>query len=394
MNQLANRWIAWISIGQVRGCRAFAFLFLALSLLLLAACNGAPQSEAAPAATVKEEPPADPDVFTIEKPEQFPTVEADEQKFHEDVTANGVVAADVSRTVPVLALSGGRAVEIGARLGDEVKKGQLLLKIHSTDLATAFSDYQKAVADEALARRARDRAKELLDHGALPAKDLETAEDAEQKAQVDLRTTAERIRILGGEPDNPSSIFEVRAPASGVIVEQNIQTAGGVRSLDNSPNLFTIADLSSVWILCDVYENLLGGVRLGDTAEVTLNAFPDKVLKARISNISSVLDPATRTAKVRLELANPEKILRPGMFAVAHFTSQTSRMRVVIPATAVLRLHDKDWVFMPLDGKRFRRTEIRGGETRQDGMEFVFSGLKKGDHVVKNALQFATAIEK
>ncbi len=384
-------------IRALKPQRLLALLGLSVymvSCLTGTACSRSQSADAAPSATVKVEPPTDPDVFSVGKPEQFPLVTADVRRVHDDVTSNGVVAADVSRNVPVLSLSGGRVVEISARLGDDVKKGQLLLKIHSNDLALAFSDYQKAVADEVLARRARDRAKDLLDHGALAMKDLETADDAEQKAQVDLRTTAERIRILGGDPEHPSPIVEVHAPSSGVIVEQNIQTAGGVRSLDNSPNLFTIADLSTVWILCDVYENLLAEVRLGDTAEVRLNAYADRVWKARISNISSLLDPATRTAKVRLELANPGGLLRPGMFAVARFTSQASRDRVVIPATAILRLHDKDWVFRPLGGKQFRRVEIQGGEVAPDGLEYVLTGLNKGDQAVKNALQFATAIEK
>jgi cobalt-zinc-cadmium efflux system membrane fusion protein len=361
--------------------------------LMCAACSKSQPAGAAPPATVKVEPPTDPDVFSVDKPDQFPLVTADQRHVHEDVAANGVVAADVARNVPVLSLSGGRVIEISARLGDVVKKDQLLLKVHSNDLALALSDYQKAVADELLARRAHDRAKDLLDHGALPMKDLETADDALQKAQVDLRTTSEHVRILGGDPEHPSPIFEVRAPSSGVIVEQNIQTAGGVRSLDNSPNLFTIADLSTVWILCDVYENLLSEVRLGDTAEVRLNAFPERTWKARISNISSLLDPATRAAKVRLELANPGGVLRPGMFATARFTSQTASDRVVIPATAILRLHDKDWVFRPTGGNQFRRVEIHGGEVMPDGLEYV-TGLNKGDQAVKNALQFATAIEK
>jgi membrane fusion protein, heavy metal efflux system len=374
---------------------ALAVAVCLTACLMSVGCSKAQQADAAPpAADVKVEPPADPDVFTVDKPDQFPLVAADVRSVHDDVSANGVVAADVSRNVPVLSLSGGRVLEISARLGDDVKKGQLLLKIHSSDLALALADYQKAVADETLSHRARDRAKDLLDHGALAAKDLETAEDAEQKAQVDLRTTAERIRILGGDPEHPSPVIEVHAPSSGVIVEQNIQTAGGVRSLDNSPNLFTIADLSSVWILCDVYENLLSQVRMGDMAEVRLNAYPDRTLKARVSNISSLLDPNTRSAKVRLELANPGGLLRPGMFATAHFSSQTAHDRIVIPSTAILRLHDKDWVFRPLGGNQFRRSEIRGGEVTPDGLEFVLAGLAKGDQAVKNALQFETAIEK
>ncbi len=360
------------------------------TLLFLTACSKE-QNVRAATTTVKVEPPQDPDVFTVDKPGEFALVPAETRRVHDDIQANGVVAADVSRTVPVTSLTGGRVLEIGARLGDVVHKGQVLLKIASNDLAGAFSDYQKAIADELLARRALNRSKDLFEHGAAAQKDLESAEAAEQKAQVDLKTTAERIRLLGGSVDHPTSVVNVLAPVSGTIVDQQIQAAGGVKSLDNSPNLFTIADLSRVWILCDVYENNLAQVRPGDVAEIRLSAYPDRVFKARISNISSLLDATTRTAKVRLELPNSGGIMRPGMFAVARFFSQTVKERVVLPAAAILRLHDKDWIFRPLGGNAFRRVEIQGAETSADGFQFVHAGIQPGEQVVKNALQFSSS---
>jgi membrane fusion protein, heavy metal efflux system len=208
-----------------------------------------------------------------------------------------------------------------------------------------------------------------------------------------VKTTAEKIRILGGSLDHPSPILDVKAPVTGTIIEQNIQTSGGVKSLDNSPNLFTIADLSRVWILCDVYENNLSHVHLGDFAEVRMNAYPDRMLKGRVSNISSMLDPATRTAKIRLEVANPSKLLRPGMFGTARFETQKSEDRVAVPATAILRLHDKDWVFRPAGNKQFRRVEIQTGPVMSDGYQQVLSGLQPGDAVVSNVLQLAGTIQ-
>ena len=111
--------------------------------------------------------------------------------------------------------------------------------------------------------------------------------------------------MLGADPDHPSALIDIAAPVSGVITEQNVTAAAGVKTLDNSPNLFTISDLSNVWILCDVYENDLPNVRLGEYADIHLNAYPNLVLKGRISNISPILDPNIRTAKVRLEVPNP-----------------------------------------------------------------------------------------
>ena len=361
--------------------------------VFVASCSREQHVSAADA-PVKVDTPGDPNAFTVDQPAEFPLVTAESRSVHGDIQANGVVAPDVARTVPVLSLSGGRVIEIKARLGDAVHKGQLLLRINSTDLALAFSDYQKAVADETLSRRALERSKDLFQHGAMAQKEVEIADGAEQKAQVDLKTTAERIRILGGSVDRPNAVLDVYAPISGAIIEQNIQAAGGVKSLDNSPNLFTIADLSSVWILCDVYENNLAQVRLNDLAEVRTNAYPDRVMKARISNVSPILDPATRSAKVRLELANPGGILRPGMFVNAMFVSQAAQNRVVLPSTAILRLHDKDWIFRPIGSNQFRRDQIQGGETMPGGYQTVATGVQAGEQVVKNALQFSSTVEK
>src|SRR5262249_12489107 len=154
-------------------------------------------------------------------------------------------------------------------------------------------------------------------------------------------------RILNGSVDTLSPVFEVHAPISGTIIAQNVASGAGVKSLDNAPDLFTIADLSEVWVLCDVYENDLSRVHTGDQAEVRLAAYPDRALRGRVAKIMSLLDPATRTAKVRLELANPNGLLKPGMFATAKFVSQSTSRHVIVPSSAILRLHDKDWVFRP-----------------------------------------------
>ncbi len=329
-------------------------------------------------------------VAEVSHPEQFALAVVEQIRAVDELHVTGVVAPDVNRSVPVLSLAGGRAVDVRVRLGDAVTKGQVLLTISSPDVAQASSDYQKSQADEAFARQQLDRAKDLYAKGAIAARDLETAQNAEQKAKVDVATSAEHLRLLGADVYHPSPLVAIRAPISGTIVEQNVASGTGVRSLDNSPNLFTIADLSHVWVLCDVYENDLQRVRMGDSAEVRLNAFPDVVLHGRVGNISQVLDPATRTAKVRLELPNPNHTLRVGMFATATFRSQTGVLRSVVPASAILRLHDQDWVFTPLGGDRFRRHPVQAGSDSDGGQQVILSGLAPGDKIVANALQFAS----
>ena len=293
----------------------------------------------------------------------------------------------------MISLASGRVVEIHARLGDPVQKGQLLLRVQSSDIAAAWSDYQHAIADEVLARAQLDRADELFKIGAIAKKDLEVAQDAEGKATVDVRTTRERLRVHGVDADQPpASIVDIVAPVSGVITDQQVTNAAGVQSLGTNP--FTISDLSSVWVVCDVYENDLAGLRVGDTAEIHLAAYPDLTLRGRISNILPMLDPTIRTAKVRIEVQNPGP-LRLGMFVTATFRGQQLHDLAVVPATAVIHLHDRDFVYVPGQAAgQFRRVEVVVGQMRPGNQQEIRSGLEPGARVVNDGLAFANSVDQ
>jgi membrane fusion protein, heavy metal efflux system len=372
---------------------AQAFLPVCLFALFMIGCTREPVVDAkvndAPA---KVEQAPDPNAVTIEHPELFSLVRVEMRKVQNELSVTGQVAPDVSRNVPVVALTSGRVVDVRVRLGDDVKKGDLLLTMTSPDMSGAISDYQKFVADERLARTQLERQQLLYDKGAVAQKDLQVAEDTEQKAKVDMQTAAERIRILGGDINHLTPLIEIRAPVSGTLIEQNVTAAAGVKSLDNSPNLFTIADLSRVWVLCDVYENNLSQVHLGDRASIQLNAYPDRKLEGRVSNIGSLLDPNTRTAKVRIDLPNPNRLMRPNMFATVVFVSPGSQNRMTVPVSAILRLQDRDWVFVQQSPKRFRRTEVQTLSATA-AYQQILSGVQPGDTVAANALQFSRAIE-
>jgi len=290
--------------------RVFIGLAGVASLALAASCSH--DATADPELSVRVEPAPDPSLVAVAHPEQFALVQAALRQVPNELRVNGVVAPDVSRTVHVTPLAGGKLVDIRARLGDEVEKGQVLLVVHTPELTSAIADYRKALADQRLSEKALRRAKLLFDNRALALKDLQQAENDAEKNTVDVQTAAERIRILGGDVDHLSPLIEVRAPIAGTVIEQNAAGGEAVKSLDNSPNLLTVADLSRVWVLCDVYEADLGVVRVGDTAEVRLNAYPDRTLSGRVSDISRILDQTTRTAKVRIELDNAAGLLRPG----------------------------------------------------------------------------------
>ncbi|HXR33194.1 MAG TPA: efflux RND transporter periplasmic adaptor subunit [Verrucomicrobiae bacterium] len=325
-------------------------------------------------------------LFTVDHPEQFPLAEASAHPTTSELVVTGAVTPDVSRNVPVVSLASGRVVAIHARLGDTVKKGQLMLTIRSDDVAGGFDAYRKAVADELLARKQLNRATDMYAHGAIALQDLEVAQDTAEDAKVTLETATEHLRLLGNDPNKPMGMVDILAPVSGVITDQEVTNAAAVQAF-SSPSPFTISDLSSVWILCDVYENDLAGVRLGDTAEITLNAYPDHAFKGTVSNIGAILDPNIRTAKVRIEVKNPG-MMRIGMFARATFRGQTKEMHTIVPASAVLHMHDRDFVFIPAPDKKFRRLEVVSGDLlpNDTNLQEIKSGLKPGQQVVTNAL--------
>jgi membrane fusion protein, heavy metal efflux system len=394
--------------------------------LLASGCTAHGQGSAADGAGAP--PPAnvvtesDGSVVSVPHPEQFPLATATTHKAPMELTVTGTVNPDVSRAVPVISLASGRVVEIHARLGDRVEKGQLLLRVQSSDVASAWSDYQHAIADEVLARAQFERAKDLFGIGAIAKKDLEVAQDAEEKAQVDVRTTKERLRVMGISSEQPpNSLVDLKAPVSGVITDQQVTNAAGVTSLGTNP--FTISDLSNVWVVCDVYENDLAHLHIGDSAEIHLAAFPDRVLTGRISNILPMLDPNIRTAKVRIEVKNPG-LLRLGMFVTATFRGQQMQERALVPATAIVHLHDRDFVYVPepsperngatngvtnggtdgatraapanrgTTGGQFRRVEVVAGNMRPPNQQEINSGIQPGTRVVTDGLAFANTVSR
>src|SRR5713226_7470770 len=281
------------------GFRTMALLFVLG--LFLAGCGqskGDPKAEAPPPAKVESE--QDLNVFQVDRPEQFPLATAVAHDSASQLTVTGTVTPDITRSVPVISIATGRVVELHARLGDTVKKGQLLLRVQSADMSAAFSDYRKAVADGKLARIQFERAKLLYDKGAISLNDFQTAEDVENKAQVDMENTTERIRVLGGNVDHPAAIVDVRTPG----------------------------------------------------------------------------------------------IMRVGMFVTATFHGQKKETHAVVPATAILHLHDRNWVYVPASDKKFRRVEVMDGQMLPGNMQEVISGIKPGVQVVQNALVFQNTVEQ
>jgi cobalt-zinc-cadmium efflux system membrane fusion protein len=364
----------------------------ALLSMVLTGCHSKDQGDGAP-------PPAqvvhvsDMNVITIDSNDvaKFPLAKAGEIEAPAELKATGTVFPDISREVPVISLANGRVVDLKTRLDDNVKKGQLLFSVQSPDVSNAFDAYLKAVNDEQLANKADIRAQDLFKHGAISEAMVEQADDAEKDAKADLAAADEQLKVLGVDKNHPSSVVNVYAPITGVIIGQNVTNAAAAGvTLSGSATAFTIADLSSVWIICDVYENDIPKLQLGQAARINLDAYPDRPLTGHISDIGPVLDPSLRTAKVRIQVANPG-ILKLGMFVSATFSSRKKAHFTVVPSDAVLHLHDRDWVYVPAGGNQFRRIEVRAGDLLNGNQQEILSGLEPGQQVVTNALLLETA---
>ncbi len=358
----------------------------------MAACHSKPEGDGAP-------PPAK--VITVQDMNVITVPDSDRGKFQlatagqveasNELSATGTITPDISREVPVISLANGRVVDIKARLDDNVKKGQLLLKVQSPDITTAFDAYLKALNDEQMTNKAYLRSQDLFQHGAISQAMLEQAEDTEKDARADLTAAEDQLHTLGVDKAHPSSIVNVYAPISGVIVAQNVTNAAAAGvGLSGSATAFTIADLSQVWVMCDVYENDIPKIAVGQEATIRLNAFPDKPVRGRISDVGPILDPSIRTAKVRVELSNPG-FIKLGMFATATFTSRTKEVHAAVPSEAVLHLHDRDWVFVPMGGDQYKRVEVRAGAKLSGNRQEILAGIAPEQQVAANALLLETA---
>ena len=361
--------------------------------LALAGCGNKfnPASGAAQQAQVTQT--GDAGLISVQDPNQFPLVTGGRVDAPSKLDVTGSVFPDIEREVPVISLASGRVVDIRARLDDNVKKGQLLLKVQSPDITNAFDTYLKAVNNEQLANKAYLRAQDLFAHGAISQSMLEQAQDTEDDAKADLAAADQQLTTLGVDKSHPSSVVNVFAPISGVIIAQNVTNAAAAGvTYTGSSTAFTIADLSVVWVICDVYENDLPQVRLGQEAQIRLNAVPGKVFTGRVSDIGPVLDPTTRTAKVRIEVPNPGTF-RLGMYATATLLSRNTVPHAVVPATAILHLHDRDWVFEPAGNNRFKRVEVTAGDMLPGDMQEILSGIAPGQQVVKQVLELEATAE-
>lgn len=291
------------------------------------------------------------------------------------LTAN--IAADQDRIARVVSPVEGRLIKVMANLGDQVKAGQALASIDSVQLAEARAEYRRSQSELRLSEANFQRSDRLYRQEVIPQKQWLEAKSAYDRAQASARESAERMRILGGLSGSGSSSYVVTAPFSGTVIEKDAVLGEQAKS---DSNLFTVADLNTVWIEADVSEKDLGKLTIGSPATVTVTSFPEESFKGKVSYISSTFDKQTRTIKARVELPNPDKKLRIDMFARVAIDLSSAREALVLPQEAVLLVQGQSTVYVKTnDGFEARPVVI--GEQLNKGV-VVTTGLKGGDQVV------------
>lgn len=372
--------------SALRFCTCTLILFA--GALCLTSCKQKEADQVAETPQVSAVLKTNPDEVKVDKPELFGLVTVAAREVADKLQVTGSVSPDVSRELPVLSLANGRVVALHVQLGQSVRKGQLVMDVQSPDVATAFATYLKAVSDEHLAKVTLDRDTLLFDKGAIARSQVDAAENGEADAVAALNAAEQQLRILGVDKNNPGDMVRIYAPTSGVVVSQTVTNAGaaGINYAGNSGSLI-IADLSHVWVIVDVYESDLASVKLGQHVEIHLNAFPGRIFDGVVGDIGATLDASLRTAKVRIQVKNPQGELRIGMFANATILRAKHGNEAAIPQNAVLHLHDTTYVYVPSGSHGgFRRIVVKTGDVLPGNLVVISTGLTPGQQVVGNAL--------
>jgi cobalt-zinc-cadmium efflux system membrane fusion protein len=302
------------------------------------------------------------------------------------------IQADPTRVVHVYAPAGGRITEMKVRPWDHVEKGQTLATLDSSDLARAVADYHKALIDQEVKQKELDRAKYLYAHSAVAQKDLQQAQGDAQMAEAEVQAGRAELQVLGVNPGHPGAQLRVVAPRSGVVLDIGASQGEYSNALSAAQPLCTIADISRVWAVGDIYEKDLTAARAGEPAKVTLDAYPGQSWKGRVSAVADAVDPNTRTLHVRVVLPNPGGKLKPAMFGSIRLLRSTSH-GIVVPSTAVIREGNMAYVFVSDGNGRYQRRTVTLGRTFGDSIE-IASGLKPGETVVtRGALLLREAAE-
>jgi len=372
------------------------YIPLLASLALLAACSSSPSLNPSTAGTK-------PELFKVPQDQmshlQIVTVQP--TSITRSLRLTGTVAFNGFDTTPVITQVGGPVSRIVVTPGEEVRRNQPLLYVASPDYSQSLANYLKMRDAYQLADKNYARSKDLLDHHAIAEKDYEAAESARTQAAADLGAAEESLRVLGitnpeamiGKP--AKSEIPVLAPISGQAVERLVAPGQVIQA--GATQVFTISNMSSVWVMADVYQKDLPYVKIGDAVTITADSYPGVEFHGKISYIAAALDPNTRTLQARIDVKNPKGELKKDMYVVATVQGGTISNALTVPVAAVMRdAENQPYVYVVGQDNQFSRRSVTVGETNQTIAQLT-SGVSPGDRVVGDGslfLQFANSLQQ
>jgi cobalt-zinc-cadmium efflux system membrane fusion protein len=344
-----------------------------------------------------------PELFTIPQEQmshiQIVTVQA--APLARTLRLNGVVAFNGFNTTPVITQVGGPVSRILVSPGQIVKRGQVLMYVSSPDFSLLRATYLKANDAYQVSQKEYERAKDLFDHHAIAERDLLAAESARNQALADLQSSQQALQVLGfhdmAEVTKTSSSPEipVLAPIAGEIVERLV-SAGQVMQA-GATQAFTISDMSTVWVLANIYQQDLPYVHVNDAVVTTTDSYPGKEFHGKISYIAPALDPTTRTLQARIDVKNPQEELKKDMYVVSLVSAGKITNAFAVPNAAILRDNENEpYVYVGSGNDQFQRKNVTLGETTETGTQ-ITSGLSTGDRVIADGslfLQFANSLQR
>jgi cobalt-zinc-cadmium efflux system membrane fusion protein len=382
----------------------FAALLSSLTFVAFGCGSGPGESESKMTSYSSSENKNDSaDLFTVPKDQMghLQVVAVEKSKVPRVLQLTGAVAYNAFKTTPVFSAVGGPVQEILAEPGQNVRAGQTLLTVTSPDYSAARSAYMKARTAFQLADKNFTRAKDLFEHHAIAERDLQQAESDRAQAQADLQSSEDALRALGlrdpesliNAPPKTTGQIPVPAPVGGAIVERLVGPGQLLQA--GATQCFTISDMSTVWVLVNVYQNDLAYIRSGDPVSITTDAYPN-VFHGKISYIADALDPNTRTLQARIVTENPGYKLKKDMYVNASVQAGAFSDALSVPDAAVLRDSENEpFVYVQQGSNQFARRVVKIGDS-QNGRTLVASGVKEGERVVADGslfLQFKNSMQ-
>jgi cobalt-zinc-cadmium efflux system membrane fusion protein len=360
-------------------------IFLLLSIGAVFVATGCGSGGDATGQTKQTKPPAtnDPNTeYVASDSKGIRTMTVRTTPIPEYLELSAHIEPDPTRVVHVYAPAGGRIVELRVRPWDKVERGQTLATLESSDLARAVADYHKALVDNQVKQKEMGRSQDLLDHKAISEREFQQAQGDAEQAQAEVEAAREQIQVFGMDPDHASTQLLVKAPRSGVVLDVGAAPGEFSQALSAATPMCTVADISTIWAIGDIYEKDLSAAKSGAAAQVTLNAYPGQAWKGRVGVVSDAVDPITRTLHVRVILPNADARIKPAMFGTIRIL-RSSTQGILVPTSAVIREGNDAYIFVGKGNGRFERRNVKLGRTIDGSLE-ILSSVTVGDTIVSD----------